>query len=122
MRAADRPAFQRLSALMDEGVWKEEGLSVASLAEKVGVPEHQLRALINGQLGYRNFPSFLNSYRIAAAQTLLSSPQAARRQVSRSCLMSGMARLRRSTAPSRTRPARRRRNSASNRWATPERF
>lgn len=81
LRAADRPAYQRLSALMDEGVWKEEGLSVASLAEKVGVPEHQLRALINGQLGYRNFPSFLNSYRIAAAQRLLSDPQGARRQI-----------------------------------------
>ncbi len=81
LRAADRPAYQRLSALMEAGAWKEEGLSVASLAEKVGVPEHQLRALINGQLGYRNFPSFLNSYRIAAAQRLLSDPEAARRQV-----------------------------------------
>ncbi len=81
MRAADRPAFDRLTALMKDGVWKEEGLSVASLAAKVGVPEHQLRQLINGQLGCRNFSAFLNSYRLQEARRLLADPAEARRQV-----------------------------------------
>ena len=81
MRAADRPAYERLSALMQEGVWREEGLSVASLAAKVAVPEHQLRAIINGQLGYRNFSAFLNSYRLEEAKRALCDPEQARRQV-----------------------------------------
>jgi AraC-like DNA-binding protein len=32
------------------------------LAEKLSYPEHQLRRLINGYLGYRNFSAFLNSH------------------------------------------------------------
>ncbi len=81
MRAADRPAYERLMALMKDGVWKEEGLSVASLAANVGLPEHQLRQLINGQLGWRNFSAFLNSYRLEEARRRLADPSEARRQV-----------------------------------------
>lgn len=81
IRAADRRAYESLSALMDAGVWKEEGLTVASLAGKVGVPEHQLRALINGQLGFRNFSAFLNERRLGAAKAALADPAQARRQV-----------------------------------------
>lgn len=81
LRAADRPAYDRLVELMAAGAWREEGLSVAALASKVGLPEHQLRALINGQLGYRNFSAFLNTYRLAEARRLLADPREARRQV-----------------------------------------
>lgn len=81
LRPADRPAYDRLMALMEEGVWREEGLTVAALAEKVGLPEHQLRALINGQLGHRNFTAFLNSFRLPAARTLLADPKEGRKQV-----------------------------------------
>jgi AraC-like DNA-binding protein len=79
--AADRPAFGRLEALMGDGVYREEGLTVAVLAEKVGVPEHQLRKLINGGLGFRNFSAFLNERRIDDAKDLLGDPANARRQV-----------------------------------------
>ena len=81
LRAADRPAYEKLAALMKDGAWREEGLSVASLAAKVAIPEHQLRALINGQLGHRNFSAFLNSYRLEEAKRALSDPEQARRQV-----------------------------------------
>jgi len=81
LRAADRPAYERLKAMMADGAWREEGLTVARLAGKVGLPEHQLRALINGQLGQRNFSAFLNSYRIEEAKRLLADPREARRQV-----------------------------------------
>ncbi|HBS32442.1 MAG TPA: hypothetical protein DEA40_11990 [Parvularcula sp.] len=81
LKPADRPAYQKLMALMVEGVWREEGLSVAALAEKVGLPEHQLRALINGQLGHRNFTAFLNAWRLPAAKALLADPAEARKQV-----------------------------------------
>ena len=43
LRAADRPAYEKLKSLMAEGVWREEGLTVASLSARVGAPEHQLR-------------------------------------------------------------------------------
>lgn len=81
LRAADRPAYNRLTALMADGAWREEGLTVATLAAKVGVPEHQLRALINGQLGHRNFSAFLNSYRLEEAKRLFSDPHEARKQI-----------------------------------------
>ena len=68
-------------ALMDDGVYREEGLSVASLAEKVGVPEHQLRKLINGALGFRNFSSFLNARRIEDAKAELANGDNARKQI-----------------------------------------
>ena len=80
-RPADRPAYDRLMALMAEGVWREEGITVAALAARVGLPEHQLRALINGQLGHRNFTAFLNAWRIPAAKALLAEPAEAKKQV-----------------------------------------
>ena len=79
--AADKPAFGRLTVLMDEGVYREEGLTVARLAEKVGVPEHRLRRLINRELGFRNFTAFLNARRIEDAKAALADPAKGRRQV-----------------------------------------
>lgn len=78
---ADKPAFDRLNALMDEGVYREEGLTVARLAEKVRVPEHQLRRLINRELGFRNFTAFLNARRIEDAKAALSNPANGKKQV-----------------------------------------
>ena len=65
-----------------EQVWKEEGLTIASLALRVGIPENQLRRLINDCLGYRNFPSYVNAHRIAAAKSRLSDPGEARVSIS----------------------------------------
>jgi AraC-like DNA-binding protein len=81
--AQDRPALARLRELMDgDEVWRREGLTVGQLAAKVGVPEHRLRRLINGSLGFRNFADFLNARRIEAARSLLSDPAHARLPVS----------------------------------------
>lgn len=63
---------ERLNALMEEGVYRETGLTIQSLAEKLATPEHRLRALINQKLGHRNFSSFLNGYRITEAKTKLA--------------------------------------------------
>src|SRR5262249_49727598 len=73
----------RLDALLRrEQVWREEGLTIASLARRAGLPEHQLRRLINDHLGHRNFPSFVNGHRINAAKERLSDPNEARVAVS----------------------------------------
>jgi AraC-like DNA-binding protein len=60
---------------MDKGeAWRKEGLTIASLAEQVGTPEHRLRRLINDHLGHRNFAAYVNARRIEAAKRLLSDP------------------------------------------------
>jgi AraC-like DNA-binding protein len=53
---------------------RQEGLTIGSLAEKLGVPEYRLRRLINRALGHRNFNSFLNDHRIAEVKAALIDP------------------------------------------------
>ncbi len=45
------------------------------------MPEHRLRRLINGTLGYRNFASLINERRIAAARIVLADPAQASKSV-----------------------------------------
>ena len=78
---ADMAAFEKLNALMDKGVYREEGLTVAALAAKVGVPEHQLRRLINRELGFRNFSAYLNARRMEDAKAKLADPAHAKDQI-----------------------------------------
>lgn len=80
---AARADLDRLETLMSKNeVWKEEGLTIASLALRAGIPETQLRRLINDCLGYRNFPSYVNAHRIAAAKSRLANPTEARVSIS----------------------------------------
>ncbi len=80
---AAKADLERLEALMSrDQVWKEEGLTIASLALRAGIPETQLRRLINDCLGYRNFPSYVNAHRITAAKTRLSDPGESRVSIS----------------------------------------
>ncbi|QFT77302.1 AraC family transcriptional regulator [Erythrobacter sp. THAF29] len=64
---------EKLMAAMADGTYRETGLTIAALAEKLDTPEHRLRALINQRLGHRNFSAFLNRYRIAEAREKLAS-------------------------------------------------
>jgi AraC-like DNA-binding protein len=87
-------AHRRLIALMEtEKAFLEPGLTIGALAQSVGVPEHQLRALINGALGHRNFASFLNGYRIAHAKAVLSDPGQVRLPILTIALDSGFSSL-----------------------------
>lgn len=75
----DAAAHSRLVELMEqETLYTEQGLTIRMLAEQVGIPEHQLRVLINQSMGYRNFSSFLNHYRIKAAMRQLAMPDKSR--------------------------------------------
>ncbi len=58
---------------MEEGHYRTPALTIAALAEQLSTPEHRLRALINKQLGHRNFSSFLNGYRINEAKEKLAN-------------------------------------------------
>lgn len=72
---SDQPALLRLQqAMHKERLWRRESLSVADLARHIGLAEYRLRRLINGALGQRNFNSYLNQFRIAAACEQLADP------------------------------------------------
>ena len=67
-----------VEAMEQQHVYRSEALTVTSLATRLAVPEYRLRRLINQRLGHRNFNSFVNGYRLAAARAMLADP--ARRQ------------------------------------------
>ena len=71
----ERALLDRLRRLMEEHrIYREEGLSIVSLAARLGLPEYRLRRLINRRLGHRNFTSFVNGYRLAETIAALSDP------------------------------------------------
>lgn len=72
---------QALLSAMSEGAYQQSGLSIRTLAEQLGHTEHQLRKLINGRLGFRNFSEFLNSYRIPDAKEVLADAGQVRKPV-----------------------------------------
>jgi AraC-like DNA-binding protein len=71
----DAAPLEALRKLINHGkVYREQDLSIASLSQKLDIPQHRLRRLINRQLGHRNFSAFVNGYRLAEAQSALGDP------------------------------------------------
>jgi AraC-like DNA-binding protein len=71
----DAALLTALRKLIDhDKVYREPDLSIASLAQKLDIPEYRLRRLINEQLGHRNFSAFINGYRLTEAETALGDP------------------------------------------------
>ena len=69
------PLLARLTAEMQQNrAYRDETLSIAGLAARLGVPEYRLRRLINQRLGHRNFSAFLNGYRLDEAMAALADP------------------------------------------------
>ena len=60
-------------AMESEHLYRQEGLTIATLADHLGTREHQLRRAINQQLGKRNFNEFLHDYRLADVARRLNS-------------------------------------------------
>lgn len=70
--------IDRINAIMaDQQYFKKEGLTIGQLAEKLGEQEYKMRNVINQEMGYRNFPAFVNSFRIEEAKALLTDKGAA---------------------------------------------
>lgn len=77
---ADARLADALARLMDEQrVYREEGLTVAALAQRLAVPEYRLRRVINQRLGHRHFSGYVNGLRLQDALAALADP--ARRAV-----------------------------------------
>lgn len=73
--AHDDPLAERLRAYMAaELPYRDEVLTIAALAARLGEQEYRLRRTINRALGHRNFAQFLNSYRLAEVKSALADP------------------------------------------------
>ena len=57
-----------------ERAYREENLTIGTLAARMKLPEYRLRQAINEGLGHRNFNAFLNSWRLADAKAALADP------------------------------------------------
>ncbi|TDF41319.1 AraC family transcriptional regulator [Alteromonadaceae bacterium M269] len=84
----------RLVQIMEqEKAYLAADLTVGQLAERVGIPAHQLRTLINREMSFRNFSQFLASYRIKAIKEALSDPEQARSPILTLALSGGFSSL-----------------------------
>lgn len=71
-RDVEQELLDRLREQMSEkALYRDPSLSLARLAGALGVPEKKLRQLINGRLGHRNFPSYVNAFRLEEVSTRL---------------------------------------------------
>ncbi|MEM1231072.1 MAG: AraC family transcriptional regulator [Pseudomonadota bacterium] len=63
-------------AMRSERLYARHDLKIGRLAAHLELTEHELRRIINRQLGHRNFNRFINGYRLEEAQQRLrSEPQ-----------------------------------------------
>jgi len=74
IKAAQIKLIRRIERQMQNQLWRTEGLTVEDLAKEVHAPAHQVRKAINTILGYRNFSSFINQFRVETAKDMLISP------------------------------------------------
>lgn len=67
------PALAALTqAMTEQHLYRREGLTLALLARTLAMGEAALRALINQELGYRNFNDFLHHHRLQEAAARLA--------------------------------------------------
>ena len=50
--------------MTDKAMYRDAALSITQLATTIGVPEKRLRDVINRRLGHKNFPSYVNAFRL----------------------------------------------------------
>jgi len=66
----------QINQAMELGFYRRENLTLKDLALEVSLPEYKVRAVINKELGYRNFNEYINEYRInEAASRLAQEPE-----------------------------------------------
>jgi AraC-like DNA-binding protein len=64
-----------VQAMVEEKLYQQEGVTIASFAKHLSIHEYKLRQLINGEMNYRNFNDFLNFYRIKEVTDKLTSTE-----------------------------------------------
>lgn len=89
----DRSMLAALVETMEAGLYREPGLTIERLAERLRTPTHRLRVVINQGLGHRNFAAFVNGYRLTYAKAALADPARGRETVLAIAYESGFAAL-----------------------------
>lgn len=85
---------QRLQRLMEvERIHLHPDLTFAMFVERMDAPERVVRKLVNHELGFDHFRSFLNHYRIMEARRLLADPHRSADKLIAIALDSGFASL-----------------------------
>ena len=80
--ASDAQAVERVRLLMSVDCrYRDPELSLTALAQQLSLPEHRLRELIHRELGYRNFPTFVNDHRLKEVERRLADPTFDRRPI-----------------------------------------
>jgi AraC-like DNA-binding protein len=67
--------------MVNERVYRSPELSLAGLAQRCRLPEYRLRDLIHRRLGFRNFPAFVNEYRLREVEARLADAAEDRRPI-----------------------------------------
>lgn len=74
-KVPDPAVLAELGRLMTvERIYRQEGLTIGALADRMGIPERRLRHTINRGLGFRNFNEYLNRHRLADTKQALADP------------------------------------------------
>jgi AraC-like DNA-binding protein len=75
LSAADQRLLGEIEAFMGKAYgYREPGLTIGLMSERLRTQEYRLRRLINGQLNFRNFNEFVNSFRLAEVKSKLADP------------------------------------------------
>jgi len=75
-RNREQEIIERLQELMtQDAAYRDATIAIAPLASRLGVTEKKLRELINGQLGFRNFSSYVNAFRLEEVRRRLLDPR-----------------------------------------------
>lgn len=86
--------IERIEQVVDRDAgFLDPDLSIGSLANRVGAPEHAVRVLINQNMGCRNFRSYLNEKRIRHAHAMLRAPACDEMSIAEIALQSGFGSL-----------------------------
>lgn len=94
MSNSDQELHRRLDALLQEQrIFLDSGLTLATFVDRMGAPERAVRKLINHDLGYDHFRTFLNHHRLAEARRRLEDPHHADDKLIAIALDSGFASL-----------------------------
>lgn len=73
--ADDSVLLARLQAEMTrERLYRRDGLTITTVAARLGVPEYRLCRAINQGLGERNFNAYLNGFRLSEVREALADP------------------------------------------------
>jgi AraC-like DNA-binding protein len=80
--AGDEARLQDLEHLMTvKLLYRDPELTLSAVADQLGLPDYRLRDLIHNRLGHRNFPAFVNAYRLAEVEQNLIDPALVRRPI-----------------------------------------